>query len=85
MKFTDLTQIVGENLIAHKMRAFLTIIGIAIGIAAVIAVVAIGQGGQAVILQQIESTGSSRYFELPSMPPKGRRPRSTPSPCRMCP
>lgn len=47
MNFADLAQIVWENLRAHRMRAVLTTIGIAIGIAGVIAVVAVGQGGQA--------------------------------------
>ncbi len=64
MKFDDLTQIVGENLLAHRMRAILTILGITIGIAAVISVVAIGQGGRVAILSQIEQMGSSRYFEI---------------------
>jgi len=64
VKFDDLTQIVGENLLAHRMRAILTILGITIGIAAVIAVVAIGQGGRVAILSQIEQLGSSRYFEI---------------------
>lgn len=64
MRFTDLAQVVGENLLAHRLRAALTVLGITIGIAAVIAVVAIGQGGQAVILSQLEALGSSRYFEI---------------------
>lgn len=64
MKFDDLTQIVGENLLAHRMRAILTILGITIGIAAVISVVAIGQGGRMAILSEIEKLGSSRYFEI---------------------
>ncbi|WP_232294298.1 ABC transporter permease [Syntrophaceticus schinkii] len=64
MNFADLAQIVWENLRAHRMRAVLTTIGIAIGIAGVIAVVAVGQGGQAVIISEIEKMGSSRYFEI---------------------
>ena len=64
MNFADLAQIVWENLRAHRMRAVLTTIGIAIGIAGVIAVVAVGQGGQAVIISEIEKMGSSRYFEV---------------------
>lgn len=64
MNFADLAQIVWENLRAHRMRAVLTTIGIAIGIAGVIAVVAVGQGGQAVIISEIEKMGSSCYFEI---------------------
>lgn len=64
MRFTDLTLVVGESLAAHRLRAVLTILGITIGIAAVIAVVAIGQGGKAAILSEIEKLGSSCYFEI---------------------
>lgn len=64
MNFADLVQIVWENLRAHRMRAVLTTIGIAIGIAGVIAVVAVGQGGQAVIISEIENMGSSLYFDI---------------------
>ena len=64
MRAADMLQIVVENLLAHRLRAALTVLGIAIGIAAVIAVVAIGQGGQAVVISQLEATGSSRYFEI---------------------
>lgn len=64
MNFADLIQIVWDNLKAHRMRAVLTTLGIAIGIAGVIAVVAIGQGGEAVIMSELESMGSNRYFEV---------------------
>lgn len=64
MNLADLIQIVWENLRAHRMRAVLTTIGIAIGIAGVIAVVAVGQGGQAVIISEIEKMGSSLYFDI---------------------
>lgn len=64
MKLLDLFQVTVESLAAHRLRAVLTILGIAIGIAAVIAVVAIGQGGQAVLLSEIEKMGSSRAFNI---------------------
>lgn len=43
----------------HKLRAFLTMLGIIIGIASVVTVVALGQGSQAKILKQISSLGSN--------------------------
>ncbi|MEW6181806.1 MAG: ABC transporter permease [Bacillota bacterium] len=64
MKFLDLLMLVGENLLAHRLRAVLTTLGIAIGIAAVITVVAIGQGGRAVLLSEIQRMGSSRGFQV---------------------
>ncbi|HAG07684.1 MAG: hypothetical protein XD69_0410 [Clostridia bacterium 62_21] len=64
MRPSDLLRLTAQNLTAHRLRAMLTILGIAIGIAAVIAVVAIGQGGQAVLLSEIEQMGSSRAFSV---------------------
>ncbi|MEW6448666.1 MAG: ABC transporter permease [Bacillota bacterium] len=64
MRLVDLFQVTAENLAVHRLRAALTILGIAIGIAAVISVVAIGQGGQAVLLSEIEKMGSSRSFNI---------------------
>ncbi len=64
MKLDDLAQIVGENLLVQRLRALLTILGITIGIAAVIAVVAIGQGGRVAILSDLETLGNSRSFSV---------------------
>jgi putative ABC transport system permease protein len=64
MKLDDLVQLVGDNLFAHRLRALLTVLGITIGIAAVIAVVAIGQGSQAVILSELETLGNSNAFQV---------------------
>lgn len=64
MKLVDLFQLAVENLLAHRLRALLTTLGIAIGIAAVIAVVAVGQGGRAVLLSEIERMGTSRAFNI---------------------
>lgn len=44
---------------AHQMRTFLTMLGIIIGIASVVAVVALGQGTQEKILEDINSLGSN--------------------------
>lgn len=64
MKFSDLFQFTVGNLAVHRLRAVLTTLGIAIGIAAVIAVVAIGQGGRAVLLAELEKLGSKRAFNI---------------------
>jgi len=42
----------------HKLRSFLTILGIVIGVAAVITLMSVGRGAQAEILSNIESMGS---------------------------
>lgn len=46
----------------NKMRSILTMLGIIIGVSAVIAMVSIGQGAQATIAQQIASAGSNMLF-----------------------
>jgi len=49
-------------LIRNKMRAALTMLGIIIGVAAVIAMVSIGQGASASVQAQIESIGTNLLF-----------------------
>ena len=44
---------------AHKLRSFLTMLGIIIGIASVVGVVAIGRGAQEQVLQNISSLGTN--------------------------
>jgi putative ABC transport system permease protein len=46
-------------LTAHTMRSFLTMLGIVIGVAAVIALVAVGQGAQAQVVSQFQALGSN--------------------------
>lgn len=55
-----------SSLRAHKMRSVLTMLGIIIGVGSVIAVVAIGQGGEAMLKSQI--AGSENTIELLYMP-----------------
>ncbi|MDH7576454.1 MAG: ABC transporter permease [Bacillota bacterium] len=76
MKFIDLALLVCESLTVQRLRAVLTILGITIGIAAVIAVVAIGQGGKTAILSEIEKLGSSCYFEISVDYARGEAPTS---------
>jgi putative ABC transport system permease protein len=49
-------------LVRNKMRAALTMLGIIIGVGAVIAMVSIGQGAQASVQAQIESIGTNLLF-----------------------
>ncbi len=52
-------------LVANKLRAALTMLGIIIGVGAVIALLSIGEGAQAAILQQIQDIGSNLIFVVP--------------------
>jgi putative ABC transport system permease protein len=50
---------------SNPMRSFLTILGIIIGVAAVIAMVAVGQGAQYSVKKQIESLGTNVLVVFP--------------------
>ena len=51
-----------ESLMVNKLRAFLTILGIVIGVAAVIAMLAVGSGAQDTILGSISGIGTNLLF-----------------------
>ncbi len=48
-----------DSIIAHKMRAVLTMLGIIIGVAAVLSTMGIGSGAAADITERIESSGTN--------------------------
>jgi len=54
-----------ESLGANKLRSILTVLGIVIGVAAVIAMLSIGRGAQAAITAQIESIGTDLIYVTP--------------------
>jgi len=55
----------------NKSRSFLTILGIVIGITAIILVMSLGQGAQNLILAQIQGIGSKVIAIAPGRQPKG--------------
>ncbi len=65
MKFSDPLKISYRSLTASKTRFLLTVLGIVIGVAAVILVNAIGASAQRLILSQIEKVGSNLVGILP--------------------
>ncbi len=65
MRFIDPIKISYKNLLAAKFRSFLTILGIIIGVAAVIVIMAIGRSAQALILDQISGVGSNLIAVTP--------------------
>ena len=66
MRLTDLISETLHSLTSNKVRSGLTILGIVVGIASVIAMVAIGQGSQASIEQSIQAVGSNLLTVSPS-------------------
>jgi len=64
-------QAIGRN----KMRSALTMLGIFVGVAALIAMVAIGQGANEAVTKQIESLGTNLVVVLPGATGNQRRAR----------
>lgn len=62
-----------RTLASHKLRSALTMLGIIIGIASVVSVVALGQGSQQVVLEQISSIGTNTVNILPGASAADRR------------
>jgi len=52
-------------LISNKLRALLTMLGIIIGVAAVITMIAIGEGAQKAVIDRIQALGSNLLFINP--------------------
>ncbi len=53
------------GVLTHKLRSFLTMLGIVIGVGAVIALMSIGRGAEADIISRIESLGSDLIIIRP--------------------
>ncbi|MFA7405960.1 MAG: ABC transporter permease, partial [Pelobacteraceae bacterium] len=71
MDFLQTLKIALRALRTNKMRSFLTMLGIIIGIAAVIAMMAVGSGASYVISQQIASIGSNIVLIIPGSTTSG--------------
>ncbi len=71
MDFTQTLKIALRALRTNKMRSFLTMLGIIIGIAAVIAMMAVGAGASHVISRQIASIGSNIILVIPGSTTSG--------------
>jgi putative ABC transport system permease protein len=66
MNFFGLIRIAYKALLRNKLRAFLTMLGIIIGVASVIAMVAIGQGSKQSIQAQLSGMGSNMIVIRPN-------------------
>jgi putative ABC transport system permease protein len=65
MRFKDSLKTATASFQHGKMRSFLTMLGIVIGIASVIILMAIGQSAQDYILNQVQGIGSNLVFVIP--------------------
>lgn len=71
MNYQNLLKIALRAIAANKMRSFLTALGIIIGIAAVITMLAIGQGSKASIKANIAEMGSNMIMISPGADMRG--------------
>ncbi|MFH1458186.1 MAG: ABC transporter permease [Candidatus Omnitrophota bacterium] len=68
MEFFDYLRQAAGAMVGHKMRSFLSILGILIGVAAVIAMLAVGEGAKESIEAQLVSLGSNLLMVRPGSP-----------------
>lgn len=59
MNIIESLKVAVNSILSNRMRSFLTMLGIIIGIASVIAIAAIGEGGKKYISRQFEKIGSN--------------------------
>ncbi|WP_348625084.1 ABC transporter permease [Paenibacillus peoriae] len=71
MKFREIIRVSLNSLRTNMLRSLLTMVGIIIGVAAVIAIVAIGKGSTATITSQINSMGNNLLMIYPYAPYDG--------------
>jgi len=66
MQLGETINVALESLRANKLRSFLTMLGIVIGVGAVIAMVALGRGAQQSVKERIASLGTTLLTVLPN-------------------
>ncbi|MFO7296114.1 MAG: ABC transporter permease [Clostridia bacterium] len=59
MKFTQAIKMAFSSILSNKMRSFLTMLGVIIGVTAVITLISLGQGSTRRVTSQIESLGTN--------------------------
>ena len=68
MNLTENIRLALRSLIANKLRAILTMLGIIIGVAAVITLISVGEGVQQVVVSEFEGLGNNLLFVIPGQP-----------------
>ncbi len=65
MKQSTLVKVASESILKNKLRTLLTMLGIVIGVGAVIVMVAVGNGAQTMIQSQIDGLGTNLILVMP--------------------
>lgn len=71
MNYKNLFKIAVRALVRNKLRAILTMLGIIIGVASVIAMLAIGEGSKRSITEEMSSMGTNMLMIMPNMQRRG--------------
>jgi len=71
MNWLEMVKVALEGIWVNKMRSALTVLGIIIGVTAVIIVVTLGQGGQKKISSELENIGSNMFMVFINQPDDG--------------
>jgi len=71
MKQSTLLKVAGQSIRKNKMRTLLTMLGIVIGVGAVIVMVALGNGARQQIESSINSLGTNVILVMPTSSTKG--------------
>ena len=71
MYFIDIIKFALRALVTHKGRSILTVLGVMIGIGAIIVVMSIGQSAQDMVMAEIQSFGSKNVYVNPGKPSSG--------------
>jgi putative ABC transport system permease protein len=78
MRLAEAWRVALEALRANRLRSVLTMLGVVIGVAAVVALVAIGTGTKLLIERQVEGLGSNLLIVVPGRLAAGSAPTSSP-------
>lgn len=71
MTFKDRLTSAIEGVSVHKSRSALTVLGVVIGITAIMVVLSVGSGAEQLIVGEIQSFGPRNIFLLPGQQPSG--------------
>ena len=71
MRKTVLVKVAAQSILKNKMRTLLTMLGIVIGVGAVIVMVAVGHGARSRIEQQVQSLGTNMIVITPGSTQQG--------------
>ncbi|MGE5491681.1 MAG: ABC transporter permease [Actinomycetota bacterium] len=82
MLLADALHLAVRSITAHRLRSFLTLLGIAVGIAAVILLTSIGEGIHRFVLAEFTQFGTNMISAQPGKTRTGGRPSGLPSSAR---